>query len=62
MSVDRCPECQFRHDEAKGSRHEGIRLGTLRQKIPENFYCPGCNVRDKQDSELETDYAEGKPF
>jgi rubredoxin len=61
MSIFRCPECNYRYDETLGDRHEGLKPGTSWNEVPENFYCPLCNVRDKQDFERETGGAEGEP-
>jgi rubredoxin len=61
MSIYRCPECSYLYDEALGDRHEGLKPGTQWANVPDSFYCPRCNVRDKQDFEKETDEAQGKP-
>ena len=60
MSTYRCPECSYRYNESEGDRHEGLKPGTPWGAVPESFYCPPCNVRDKQDFELETDLEGGK--
>jgi rubredoxin len=61
MTIYRCPECGYRYDEAVGDRHEGLKPNTAWRDVPESFYCPRCNVRDKQDFEIETKPDSGNP-
>jgi len=49
MSVFICPGCQYSFDEEKGDPNEGYLPGTKFQALPEDFYCPDCAVRSKQD-------------
>ena len=45
----RCPDCGYVYDEAKGDPREGYKPGTLFAQLPEDFVCPDCVVRAKQD-------------
>jgi rubredoxin len=47
----RCPECAYLYDEALGDRHEGLKPGTRWSSLPEDFACPGCAVRTRDDFE-----------
>ena len=49
MSRYRCPECAYLYDEARGDRHEGLKPGTPWSYLPEDFACPGCAVRTRDD-------------
>ena len=49
MAVFECPGCLFRYDEAQGDAHEGYSPGTLFESLPEDFTCPDCGVRYKED-------------
>lgn len=49
MSRWSCPECGWVYDEAAGDRHEGFAPGTLWSELPDDFACPGCAVRVKDD-------------
>jgi rubredoxin len=51
MSRYRCPECAYVYDEAKGDRHEGLKPGTPWSQLPEDFACPACAVRERDDFE-----------
>jgi rubredoxin len=53
MSRYRCPECDYLYDEDTGDEFEGYAPGTLFDSLPDDFTCPGCAVRDKQDFEAE---------
>jgi rubredoxin len=44
-----CPECGYRYDESAGDEHEGYPPGTAFEALPDDFACPDCAVRDKQD-------------
>ncbi len=52
MAEYRCPECAYVFDEDKGDDYEGYAAGTLFADLPDDFVCPDCSVRDKQDFEL----------
>lgn len=45
----RCPDCGYVYDEACGDAHEGYRPGTLFENLPDDFVCPDCVVRAKED-------------
>lgn len=49
MSRWTCPECGWAYDEATGDAHEGFAPGTPWSHVPEDFFCPGCAVRSKED-------------
>jgi len=51
VSVYRCPECGYEFDEASGDTHEGYPPGTPFSDLPEDFACPDCAVRFKEDFE-----------
>ena len=51
MTVYRCPECHYTFDEEKGDPHEGYPAGTAFATLPEDFACPDCAVRTKEDFE-----------
>ncbi|MET3108014.1 rubredoxin [Oxalobacteraceae bacterium GrIS 2.11] len=53
MSVYQCPECHFVYDEELGNPHEGLKPGTLWKSLPEDYACPGCAVRLRDDFELQ---------
>lgn len=44
-----CPDCGYIYDEAKGDAHEGYPPGLKFQELPEEFVCPDCAVRYKED-------------
>ena len=44
-----CPGCEYIYDEAKGDAHEGIAPSTAFQSLSEDFTCPDCSVRYKED-------------
>jgi alkane 1-monooxygenase len=44
-----CPDCGYVYSEQKGCAHEGFPPGTLWTKIPDNWPCPDCAVREKVD-------------
>ena len=52
MSVYQCTECGFQYDESLGDKHEGLRPGTRWLSLPEDFACPGCSVRLRDDFSL----------
>jgi rubredoxin len=49
MSTYVCPDCGYLYDEAKGDAHEGYAAGTTFAQLPEDFVCPDCSVRAKED-------------
>ncbi|MAA75866.1 MAG: rubredoxin [Salinisphaeraceae bacterium] len=51
MSRYRCPGCDYEYDEQQGDPHEGFAAGTLWADIPDDWSCPDCAVRDKEDFE-----------
>jgi rubredoxin len=54
MSRYRCPECGYLYDEDAGDEFEGYPPGTSFSALPDDFTCPGCSVRDKQEFEHDT--------
>jgi len=53
MNRYRCPECGYLYDEDAGDEFEGYSPGTPFASLPEDFTCPECSVRSKQDFEAE---------
>ena len=51
MSTFKCPECGYTYDEDAGDAHEGYPPGTPFETLPEDFACPDCSVRFKEDFE-----------
>ncbi len=51
MGRFRCPECGYLYDEDVGDDFEGYPAGTLFESLPEEFTCPNCCVRFKEDFE-----------
>jgi rubredoxin len=51
MSVYICPECGYEFDETCGDTHEGYPPGTPFSELPDDFACPDCAVRFKEDFE-----------
>ena len=49
MSKYTCPDCGYIYDEQLGDAHEGYQPGTLFADLPEDFVCPDCAVRAKED-------------
>jgi len=49
MAKYQCPDCGYVYDEVVGDPHEGFPAGTTWEKIPEDWSCPDCAVRDKVD-------------
>lgn len=49
MAKYQCSDCGYVYDEAVGDPHEGFPAGTIWEKIPEDWSCPDCAVRDKID-------------
>jgi rubredoxin len=55
MTKFRCPGCGYTYDEDKGDDHEGYPPGFLFEDLPEDFVCPACAVRYKEDFVEEED-------
>jgi rubredoxin len=51
VSQYRCPECGYVFDEAEGDVHEGYPPGTPFSELPDDFACPDCSVRFKDEFE-----------
>jgi rubredoxin len=49
-----CPGCGYTYNEALGDDHEGYPPGYLFKDLPDDFVCPDCAVRYKEDFEPET--------
>lgn len=49
MAVYECDGCGYRFDEDKGDAHEGYPPGTAFSELPEDFVCPDCGVRYRDD-------------
>lgn len=49
MSIYRCPECNYCFDEQQGDADEGYPPGTPFHSLPDEFTCPDCAVRSKED-------------
>ncbi len=49
MSVYLCSDCGYEYDEATGDAHEGYAPGTAFADLPDDFVCPDCAVRAKDD-------------
>lgn len=52
MAVYICSGCAYEYDEVKGDTHEGFAPGTAFADLPEDFTCPDCGVRYKEDLTL----------
>ena len=46
-----CPGCGYVYDEAEGNPREGFPPGTSWERIPDDWACPDCSVREKPDFE-----------
>jgi alkane 1-monooxygenase len=44
-----CPGCGYRYDPHRGDPREGFLAGTPWARIPADWSCPDCGVRDKAD-------------
>ena len=44
-----CPECGYVYDEEIGDDFEGYLAGTPFAALPDDFVCPDCSVRSKDD-------------
>jgi rubredoxin len=49
MSVYRCPGCDYAYDETEGEPREGFPPGTTWDRVPDDWTCPDCAVREKPD-------------
>lgn len=49
MARHTCPACGYVYDEDKGDPREGYPAGTSWDAIPDDFACPDCAVRSKED-------------
>lgn len=49
MSRFQCPDCGYCYDEARGEPREGYAPGTPFASLPDDFVCPDCFVRTKDD-------------
>ena len=54
MTAYACPGCGYVYDEAAGDEHQGFPPGTTWDQVPDDWFCPDCGVRDKQDFALAT--------
>lgn len=52
MRTYQCPECGFRYDESLGNAHEGLKPGTPWLSLPQDYACPSCSVRTRDDFEV----------
>lgn len=52
MSKYRCPGCSYTYNEDQGDVREGYPPGTSFESLPDDFVCPDCAVRYKEDFEL----------
>ena len=51
MATFQCSGCGYIYDEATGDAHEGYPAGTTFESLPDDFTCPDCGVRYKEDFE-----------
>jgi rubredoxin len=49
LSRFQCPDCAYIYDEAQGDPREGHAPGTRFADLPDDFVCPDCFVRAKED-------------
>jgi len=53
MSADfqsyQCPGCGYVYDEARGEVEQGLVPGTRWARVPQDWCCPTCFVREKPD-------------
>ena len=55
MSRFKCPECGYCYSEEQGDEREGYPPDTPFSSLPDDFACPDCSVRYKEDFELVSD-------
>lgn len=46
-----CPCCGFIYDESQGDPDNGFPPGTSFEALPDDYTCPDCSVRYKEDFE-----------
>lgn len=51
MTAYRCTGCDYVYDEALGAPREGFAAGTTWERVPDDWSCPDCAVREKIDFE-----------
>ena len=51
MAAYRCPGCDYVYDDAKDAEREGFPAGTSWDRIPDDWCCPDCGVREMIDFE-----------
>ena len=51
VSEFKCPECCYVFSEERGDEHEGYPPGTDFTTLPDDFACPDCAVRFRDDFE-----------
>lgn len=49
MTSYACPVCNYVYDEKAGAPREGYPRGTRWEDLPDDFICPECAVRWKED-------------
>ncbi len=49
VSKYRCPGCGYTYDESLGDNHEGYPPDFAFKDLPDEFVCPDCSVRYKED-------------
>jgi len=49
MNKYSCPGCGYDYDESIGDEHEGYPPGMPFSELPDDFVCPACSVRYKED-------------
>lgn len=49
MEIYQCNGCEYTFDEEKGDAREGYAAGTSFASLTEDFTCPDCGVRYKED-------------
>lgn len=49
MGKFQCPECGYEYDEEIGDEFEGYAPGTPFSSLSDDFCCPACSVRFKED-------------
>jgi rubredoxin len=49
MSRYRCEVCDYVYDESVGEPREGFPAGTAWARVPDDWCCPDCGVREKVD-------------
>lgn len=49
VSEYQCPGCGYSYDEEQGDDHEGYPPGMAFSDLPDDFVCPSCSVRYKED-------------